>query len=306
MRNYARLTTENIREWADRVNGKPNENKAHCLFCGATLDADTGYALCLPETGTMPRYICRQDRDKLDSLKWYHWNAEHRDADDAPLGTPKKGDIEHTTIGLEIEEVHYDSPSFWTFRVLVERCFNVTAEDDGTVDAEFPTDKMEGANKASKMLKKLQKYGFLVFLDNDNVGAHIHVYCANVPIIRNWYNTLFVPLCEYISKHDNEWIIEKFGRTFGSYRNPINEHTDAVSHSNFVNTQHAHTLEFRLPRIHTAEQYLNVVYFWREAVATLNAIEWIANNGNNRAERKAQAVKVSETLVNIARKYFGD
>ncbi len=305
MRNYARLTTETIKEWADRVNGKPNHNRTHCIFCGATLESGDAYALCLPETGVNPRYICRADRDKLNAMKWYHFNSENRDPDDMPLGTPKKGDIESTTIGLELEEVHYNAPSFWTFRVLVERCFNVVAEDDGTVDAEFPTDKMEGANKASKMLKKLQKYGFVSFLDHNSVGAHIHVYCSCVPTIRNWYNTLFVPLCEYIQSHDDTWIKEKFGRTFGSYRNPINNHTDAVSHSNFVNTQHNHTLEFRLPRIHTAEQYLNVVYFWRESVAYLNSIEWIENNGCNRDNRKIQAVNVSENLVKIARKYFG-
>lgn len=306
MMEYARRANESIREWADRVNGKPNLNKAHCIFDNTELASGQGFALCLPETGTLPRYICPDCKRKMLELKHYHFNSSHRNASDAPLGTPKKGDIESTTIGVEIEEIHYDAPSYWTFRVLIERCFNVIAEEDGTVDTEFPTDKMEGANKLSKMLKKLQKYGFIEFLDHIYVGAHCHVYCENVAIIRNWYHTLFLPLCRYLQAHDDDWIAERFGRTFGGYRNPITERTDAVSHSNFVNTQHNHTLELRLPRIHTAEQYLNVVYFWREAVAMLNAIEWLPNNGDNRAERKAQAEQVGKAVVNIARKYFGD
>ena len=303
---YTRLMDENVREWADRVNGRPNHNRTHCYFCGAKLERTQGRALCLPEAGVEPRYICPSDADKLNEKKWYHFNSNHRSASDAPLGTPKKGEVEHTTIGCEIECVYYDSPSFWTFKVLIERCFNVVEEDDGTVDGEFPTDKMEGGNKLSKMLKKLEKYGFLCFLDHNSVGAHIHVFCACVPTVRNWYNTLFVPLCKYLQEHNNEWITEKFGRTFGSYRNPINEHTDAINHSNFVNTQHGHTLELRLPRIHTANQYLNVVYFWRETVAMLNGIEWIPNNGHNREKRKAQAQAVALDIVKVARKYFGD
>lgn len=305
MSNYAKRETETLREWADRVNGKPNPNRAHCYFDGAVIEQGEGFAVCLPEAGIMPRYACPTCRRKLNTLERYHYNATHRDAEAAPLGTPKKGDVEATTIGLEIEEVHYSSPSFFTFKILIERCFNVVAEDDCTVDAEFPTDKMSGANKASKMLKKLQKYGFLTFLDNDRVGAHIHVYCNCIPIVRNWYNTLFVPLCEYIQGHSTEWIIEKFGRAFGSYRYPIDHNTGATNHSNFVNTEHGHTLEFRLPRIHTAEQYLKVVYFWRLAVATLNATEWIEDNGNNRAERKEQAEAVAKSIVEIAKKHFG-
>ena len=78
-----------------------------------------------------------------------------------------------------------------------------------------------------------------------------------------------------------------------------------MSHSNFVNCQHAHTLEFRLPRIRSAEQYITDIYFFREVVALLNNTEWIAKTSDNRNERKAQAVNLSREIVEIARNYFG-
>ena len=56
MKDYARRVNESIRDWADRVNGKPNINKVHCIFDNTELASGQGFALCLPETGTLPRY----------------------------------------------------------------------------------------------------------------------------------------------------------------------------------------------------------------------------------------------------------
>lgn len=307
MGNYTRIAGESFIGWANRVNCQPNKNRVHCLFDGAVLEAGQGKAICLPEAGIEPRYICSDCFDILNDEKPYHWNACNRIADSAALGTIKKGLIERNTIGLEIEHIasRYDEKAFYSFKVLVERCFNVTEESDGTVEGEFPTDKMNGGNKASKMIRKFEKYGFLVFLDDESVGAHIHVACTCIGNVRNWYNTLFVPLSDYLTSHSNEWLREKFGRGFGSYRNPITRSSDCMSHSNFVNCQHTHTLEFRLPRIRSAEQYITDIYFFREVVALLNNTEWIAKTSDNRNERKAQAVNLSREIVEIAKDYFG-
>ena len=294
--------------WAERVNGLPNDYKVNCYFDGVELEKGQGQALVLPECGIMPRYTCPACSAKLDRLARYHENANRRDNEAPALGTLKKGSIERYTIGVEIEHMgrFQRRKAYRTFRVLIERTFNVIEESDCTVSGEFPTDKMNGGNKLSKALFKLESYGFMVFLDCEGVGAHIHIYCNCIDIIRNWYHTLFTPLQAYLLNHDEEWLIEHFGRSFGSYRVTFNSNTPAQNHSNFVNTQHSHTLEFRLPRIHNKAQYMNVVYFWREAVATLNNTEWIPNNDCNRQARKTQAQAAGQALVNIAIAYFGE
>lgn len=303
-----RRNGELLIDWAERANGLPNVYRVKCYFDGTPLEAGEGEALVLPECGIMPRYTCPACSAKLDRLARYHANADRRDSEAPALGTLKKGNIERYTIGVEIEHMgrFQRRKAYRTFKVLIERIFNVIEESDCTVSGEFPTDKMNGANKLSKMFYKLESYGFMCFLDVDGVGAHIHVYCNCVAVVRNWYHTLFSPLQTYLLSHNEAWLIEHFGRTFGSYRVTFNSNTPAQNHSNFVNTQHSHTLEFRLPRIHSKEQYMNVVYFWRECVAFLNNTEWIENNGANRQARKAQAEYVSEELVNIAISYFGD
>lgn len=301
-----RMSNELMIDWANRVNGTPNTNRSHCLFDGETLEKGTGFALVLPETGVMPRYICPRCLDKLTGKKPYHFNANNRISDG--LGTVKTGNEEQYTIGVELEYStnRVARKARFTFKVLVERAFNVIEEDDCTVSGEFPTDKMNGGNILSKVLHKLEVYGFMPYFDVECVGAHIHVECTCIEFVRNWYNTLFVPLCEYIQAHDSAWIVDKFGRDFGSYRYPIDRNSNCMTHSNFVNCQHDHTLEFRLPRIRTAEQYMNVVYFWRSAVALLNNTAWIERTSSNRDARKAQASALANEIVTIARDYFGD
>ena len=300
---------ETVSEWAERVNGQPNKNKSHCACilpnghkCNCELRKGTGFAVVMPWAGIMPAYYCADCKDRIMQ---YHYNARRTDRDG--IGTPKKGDLESTTIGIEIEYVsQFNNPyADLTVRAIIERRFNVIAESDSTVDFELPTDFMFGGNIVSKNIRKLEKYGLMPCFDNSRCGGHIHVGITDINIIRNWYNTLFVPLCNWIDSHDTVWIIEKFGRSWAGWATKIDSRTDCYNHSNFVNCQHDKTLEFRLPRISNAEQYINCIYFWRKVGWYLNGIEWIVNNGNNRAERKAQAVEISKAIIEIAIEYFG-
>jgi hypothetical protein len=304
-----RMKNELFIDWANRVNLTPNTNKSKCYFDGNILLSGTGYALVLPETGDMPRYMCPTCKAHLETKLGYHGNANERALNPTTgLGTVKIGSSEQYTIGVEIEHKggYVLRKARYSFKVLIERAFNVKEESDCTVDGEFPTDKMNGANILSKVLRKLEKYGFISFLDIESVGAHIHVECTCIEYVCNWYNTLFCPLSDYLTSHNNTWLVDNFGRSFGSFRESIDRNTNCMAHSNFVNCQHNHTLEFRLPRIASADQFMNDVYFWRDVVALLNNTSWIERTSSNRDARKAQAQGLSQEIVRIAKGYFGD
>lgn len=300
---------ESVSDWAERVNGQPNKKKAHCSCmredgckCNKKLKKDEGFAVVMPWAGLMPAYYCEDCKNRVMQ---YHYNARRTDRDG--IGTPKKGNLESTTIGIEIEYVSmFENPyADLTVRAIIERRFNVVAESDSTVDFELPTDYMFGGNIVSKNIRKLEKYGMMPCFDNSRCGGHIHVGITDIDKIRNWYNTLFVPLCNWIDSHETAWIIENFGRSWAGWATKIDSRSNCMTHSNFVNCQHEKTLEFRLPRIKNAKQYLNCVYFWRKVGWYLNNIEWLTDNGNNRQERKAQAVAVANVIVEIAKEYFG-
>ena len=306
---------EDVLTWANRINGTRNTNKVHCshyklneegilILCDKVLKKGEGRAVAMPWAGIRPRYYCE---DCARMLLHYHDNARRHDRDG--IGTPKKGDVENTTIGIEIEFVEDIFSNPWgslTLKAILENRFNVITESDVTVDGEEPTDYMFGANILSKNINKLEKYGLIPCFNNPRCGAHMHVYVANMPIVRNWYHTLFMPLCEYFSDHDEAWLVSHVGRNFGRWANKINAHTDVMEHANFINCQHNNTLEFRLPRITGFKTYMNVVYFWRKVGYVLNSIKWIDNNGMNFTDRKKQASNVAEIILGLAHEHFGD
>ena len=74
-----------------------------------------------------------------------------------------------------------------------------------------------------------------------------------------------------------------------------------MSHSNFVNCQHDNTLEFRLPRITSARQYIESVKFWRKCVWYINTYFCeVWNESTSREEKKALAQKIGAQLVQYA------
>ena len=301
-----RMQGETVLEWALRVNLTPNENKAHCVghkdngeICGEELPAGSGLAVVLPWAGDRPRYVCPTCLNRMLS---YHGNAERNRTG---LCAPKKGDLENTTIGCELEIMNRVRNAYITLKVMIEKNLNVIEEHDGSVDGEYPTDYMHGCNKISKNVRKIEKYGFLPCFNNSRCGAHIHVEIKEIEIIRNWYNTLFTPMSNVLKSKGSEWLITNFGRDFSDgWSDPITPTTSCDNKYTLVNTKHSNTLELRLPRFASAEQYMADVYFWREVGYYLNNVEWIAKVDGNRAERKAQAEYIGQQLVEILKSHF--
>ena len=160
---------------------------------------------------------------------------------------------------------------------------------------------MRGLGHISKVLQNNED-AFVYF--TSNTGAHIHTSTSKIEYIRRYYHTIWLPLYEYLDKHDAEWRKTKFGSDFRHYACRISEDTYPENHSNFVNVQHNNTIEFRLPRIKERHQFMNVLKFWREVGYYLENYDF-HENSISREERKTVAQKAGQEIVKLAVKYFG-
>ena len=271
-----------------------NRNRAHCLVCGMVVNGGEGYRRYVKGRGY--RVFC--ERHAL-SMEDYHGSSEFR-AD--RIGTEKKLPLTRQSVGVEIElDCSRNDEAYLAIRGSLERvgyCF----EHDCTVQGgEAPSPKMYGLSHLSAILRNNEA---IFYAFTENTGAHIHTYCNDVEYMRRYYHTLFIPLYEYISRHDDTWKVEKFGSTFRGYAQPIYDGISPTNHSNFVNTQHDNTLEFRLPRIRERHQFMNVVKFWREVGFMINNFDF--HKDGDSIQRKAYAKKCGDEIVALARKYFGE
>ena len=237
------------------------------------------------------RYLC-PDHYGLNGLKEYHSSA----ADTTYIGTKKNTELSSTLIGCEFEIVlnnKKDVPLLNIFRTTLVNYAYCRQEEDATVNAEFPTGAFMGINSLSKLLDSFERYGILEALTNNSrCGAHIHAGCTCVEYVRENYREIFKPLADHISNMSGNNKIKYFGSDFRSWAT-YPDWSEPESHSNMFNTQHQHTLEFRLPRCTSAKQYLQCCKAWRAVVCEIN-LNW----------QTESAEKIGKRLPEVFKKYY--
>lgn len=272
-----------------------NINKGHCMVCDRVVLAGQGYRREVRGRGK--RVFCSRHALNLED---YHDSDMFR-AD--YIGTQKKMPLTNQLVGVEIEiDADMQDALYQRFRGTLERVGYCLESDCTVAGGEAPSPKMRGLAHISKVLQNNED-AFVYF--TSNTGAHVHTSTSKISYIRRYYHSIWMPLFYYINGHDTEWRIEKFGSDFRHYACKINNETYPENHSNFVNVQHEHTLEFRLPRIKERHQFMNVLKFWREVGFFLENYDFQESSLSS-ANRKEVASKAGREIVKIAIKYFGD
>lgn len=237
------------------------------------------------------RYLCNEHYG-LNGLMSYHSSA-----DVTYIGSRKNTDLASTPVGVELEivskNIKKDMPLINIFRTSLANYAKARQEEDGTVTAEFPTGAFMGINSLSKLLDSFERYNILEALtDNNECGAHIHAGCTCVEYVRRNYKALFESLADSI--YDMEPIdrVKFFGSTFRDWAD-YPDWYNPQNHCNMFNTQHQHTLEFRLPRCVNSKQYLQCIKGWRAVVCEINTYY-----------KSESAEAIGRRLPEVFRKYY--
>lgn len=200
--------------------------------------------------------------------------------------------------------------------------FGFIPTSDATVDVEYKSPIYEGLNAISKQCVSIEKLIANGDLQIDSsCGTHCHVGHAEfinpttMQQIRRFYHSIFVPLSDCMVNNP-EATTAFWGRSFNSFgwARPINEHSSATEHRNFVNMEHSYTIEFRLAKFQTAAQYMQIVKFCRDVVNAVienfvkhfNDVDFDRSRYNNQTEyRKHKATVTANKIVKLYKRYAG-
>lgn len=275
-----------------------NINRGHCFICGRTVEAGEGFRKHIRGRGMR---VIGNHPDCLNGFGYHQSEALRKDK----VGTSKKSALAQTTIAIEweMENMHDDIEAFNAFRGALERAGFVLEHDGSLCDGlEAPSPKCEGAKSLSALIHSAEVRGEDKFLRGEDCGMHIHANAENMEVYRNWYHTLFIPFCEWLDAKPMHFCEANFGGKFRYYASAINRNTDVWNHCNFVNMQHAHTIEWRIPRYVSACQTVILLKFWRKVLWMLNSTDWKPEA--DRDTRKAIAEEAGKKIVKIAEDTF--
>lgn len=280
----------------------PNKYQKTCCICGRVVPAYNGYSIVVRGKGSNGRVFCRQCGEGT-------WS--YGIGNDKIIGTNKKGILESTTVGVEVELVNIDNEKFYSIRRQLGFMgfHNVNTnrnlpQSDCTVDTEIPTPIMQGLSSLSALLRNAEKRGELVCTNNRQCGAHVHVFCNDVDYIRRYYHSIFRGFQSWLDTIGADKRIEFFGSDYRNYARRVDmDMCQSPEHGSIVNVEHDNTLEFRLPRIISHKQYIKVVKFWREVGCTINHFDFCKNT--DATTRKAKAKECGAYIVQLALEYFG-
>lgn len=264
--------------------------------------------LSLNRRGGRPAYLCEFHARDVES--YYRTNNNRHGKDK----------VNPWSVGWENET----SNSTLKARVELGAANFIPTHDSSLGDngVEFKSPIFQGLNAISKIAVSVER----LMMDGDlekngdcgdhtHIGNRDHINPATMDYIRRFYHSLFIPLCKemQLNPHATE---RMFGRYFTYYADTIDETSDATEHTNFINLQHDHTIEFRLTKFRSAAQYMNVVKFARaccEAIVNnfvLHFNDPIEDGETDKAKikayRKHKADVAAQKMVKLYRKYSAD
>lgn len=114
----------------------------------------------------------------------------------------------------------------------------------------------------------------LAILNNEHCGAHIHVGSNHF----GCDSALYEPFVDRLIQMSSDERIKYFGSDFRDY---ADDFVSRGGHDGCVNVRPSTgcTIEFRLPRVRTAEQYTQCCKFWRAVVQVGNKWYYKVENG---------------------------
>lgn len=191
---------------------------------------------------------------------------------------------------------------------------------DGTVDVEYKSPIYYGMNAMSKHAATIQHLiddGELEI--NWRCGTHVHVghksmiNAVTMSYIRRFYHSLFLPLSDEMSNNP-EAVERLFGRPLNSWAEPIEADTDPERHTNFANTQHDWTLEWRVCKFVNNKQFMSAAKCCADMTGAI-ITNFLAHFNDEptdkrryptiREYRKHKADVTAQKMVKIFRKYAG-
>lgn len=218
--------------------------------------------LTLRKRGGRGAYLC--ERHAM-SMERYSYESTATRGGEGELGRRGGG----FSYGMELET------SASTIQTRIELCgLGFTPTSDSTVDVEYKSPIWYGLNSPVKTFRSIQDMMDKGELGIDySCGTHFHVGHISYgwkqcEMVSEYYHEIFDEIGR-LTQGNNPAANAVWGRSCNRWAIPTHESDYADNHTNMFNLQHDNTIEFRLCKFRSVEQYTKLVHFCKSVMATI-------------------------------------
>ena len=233
--------------------------KINCVGCGLDITAmNNNVKVTLNRRGGRAAYMCAECARRMSGYTFEN---------DVRVGVEK---VNKFTYAFELETSYTNEKAR---AELYADKFVPTA--DCTVNVEYKTPIYRGLNAPSKQavtIETLINNGDMR-IDNE-CGTHVHVGEENyinpetMDYLKRFYNSLFTPLSNAMCENHAD-VKKVFGRDFEHWAQPITMNSCADTHENFINMQHAYTVDYIICMFKNSKQFQNTLRLCKEFTSIL-------------------------------------
>lgn len=224
------------------------------IICGCQGTNKTFHRISTPNHGDV--FFCPD---------CYHKMEGYETKNDLRVNGKKKHGF---TVSIEMELTAHDDAFD---RFLQYNNFKPTS--DCTVAIEYKSPIYQSLNGVRKLFRSLcngvntRDYFDYRCGTHCNIG-HDAINSQTIVWLIRFYHSLFLPMSRWLELNPvaSEAL---YGRQIGGWASPINEHTDPLEHTNFINLQHFTHIEFRQCKFINENQYVDLIQLNTKIVKAL-------------------------------------
>lgn len=227
-------------------------------------------------------------------------------------GYSEENSVKRSKVAVHGKTISFESEGNDTHGMRDMLKFGWMRTRDGTAPVEYKSVIYNRISGLSRLFTSIETYGHC---GNPSCGNHINVgrirtasnggalTAYRMELLRDYIHTI-VKESELVMVNNPVKLVKMFGRGINQWAMLIGSNGWAMEHCNWLNLQHKDWIEFRMPKMKTAQQYMHCTRYAWDMVDYLTDCAIAMEHAESEEKRMKIATKTGKMIAKLLKRYM--